>query len=167
MQTITQAVANLTDAICAAFMKALPKQPWAPIFNDDGSVNTTFCNCFVESVARAMGYTKFWHADRNEPMTADEMFEAMTLSDEWMIEVSGAMAQIHANNGALVIAAILNPQGHGHVCIVRPGNTVTSGHWGKQAPRVANVGKDVFIDKDAAYAFVPEPSYFTLKSTIQ
>jgi len=42
-----------------------------------------------------------------------------------------------------------------------------SGHWNKSVPRVANVGKDVFIDKTCAYAFEKEPDYYVWKPSFK
>ena len=159
-------VAKLIDAICENFMNALPGKPWAPVYDGDTLVRT-FCDFFVSGVVKlGFEYTGFINPLTGEAYLADKMVDIMQSSDEWMKEVSGNMAQFHANQGALVVAGWINPDGHGHVCIVRPGIEVFSGHWNKNAPRVANVGKDVFINEDAAYAFIDEPSYFVLKRSI-
>jgi hypothetical protein len=80
------------------------------------------------------------------------------------LKVSGDVAQNHANEGALVVAA-QKKEGHGHVCVVIPGLLKESGSWGKMAPIVMNVGKDVFIGLKASFSFQTEPDYFLLTST--
>jgi hypothetical protein len=87
------------------------------------------------------------------------------LEGKWL-SISGANAQYHANQGALVIAGLKNNDGHGHVCIVRPGIIQHSNTWQAEAPRVMNVGKTVFIDKKASFAFKEIPQYFVLKEMI-
>jgi hypothetical protein len=160
-------VLKLVDAVCDALARALPGEKWAPKMLD--GTFYTYCNEAVNFVARIMGYEKF---DRplvtggDEAILANQMIDKMNEPDgDWM-EVYADVAQHHANNGSLVIAGMKNNIGHGHVCIVRPGMLQHSGNWEAPAPRVMNVGKDVFIDKKASYAFKSQPNYFVLKSTI-
>ena len=154
-------VAKLIDAICENFMNALMNRPWAPqmIQNDDKTMTlVTYCNQFVNGVATSLGYTSL------SGMTADQICAFVMTSPEWT-NITWDVAQSHANGGALVIACqSANP--HGHVCIIRPGVPLPSGHFGHPAPRCANVGGSVFIDKDVAYAFQIEPAYYCLNSTI-
>lgn len=155
-------IAKLIDAICENFMTAFPGQPWAPetVMNDDKTMTqVTHCNQFVTGVAVSLGYASFAN------MNADQMCAAVLTSPEWT-NIQWDVAQSHANNGAFVIACqSANP--HGHVCVIRPGVPQPSGHYGHPAPRCANVGGAVFLDKTVAYAFQQEPQYFVLNSTLE
>lgn len=150
---------KLLSAVYAAFNQAVSGQPWYPV------AGQTFCNCAVNFVCNAFGYLKFNVGSVNTPIMANAMVSFMSWSPDWM-SIAGDVAQAHANVGALVIAAQSDPAGHGHVCVVIPGEMQASSHYGKNVPVVMNVGKDVFIGKDAAWAFQTEPSYFVLVATI-
>lgn len=151
---------NLFDAICDNFMYAVNHGIWSPELRMDGWV--THCNSFVHAVSSKMGYTGFWDTNRKGPMMANDMIDLMLKEIDWMKEKDGDMAQFHANQGSLVIAG-QKADGHGHICIIRPGEMFYSAKWLKSVPRCANVGKDVFIDKAVNFAFQTEPDYFVLK----
>lgn len=155
-------IAKLIDAICENFMNAVNGQPWAPqtIMNDDKTMSKiTHCNQFVNGVATSLGYTSLAN------MNADQICGYLLTSPEWT-NIQWDVAQSHANNGAFVIACqSANP--HGHVCVIRPGVPIPSGHFGHAAPRCANVGAQVFIDKAVNYAFQQEPQYYVLNSTLE
>ena len=158
---------QLIDAICDAYSMALPGEKWAPKRLD--GILYTYCNEAVNFICKFMGYHRF---DRqlvtggDEALLANQMFDIMSEEDGQWLTVFADVAQYHANCGILVIAGMKNATGHGHVCIVRPGLLQHSGKWRGPAPRVMNVGKDVFIDKKASYAFREEPKYFALKEMI-
>lgn len=154
---------SIFDAICDNFMLAVNNGIWAPKQNSGGL--TTYCNYFVYAVCSKMGYKGFWSSDRKGPLMANEMIDLMSKEVDWMKEKDGNMGQYHANIGSLVIAA-QKADVHGHVAVVRPGEMIYSGKWGKLVPRIANVGKDVFIDKGVNFAFAEEPAYFVLKSSL-
>lgn len=149
----------LCDAISDNFMKAVNHGPWSPTLDSQGNW-TTYCNWFVGSVSKAVGCQDLWPNGDPSPKLANEMYDILNKSTAWMKEIDGKMAQFHANQGCLVLAAKKNPDGHGHICLIRPGQMVYSGHWNKSAPRCMNVGISVFIDKTLAYAFETEPDYF-------
>lgn len=138
----------------------LPGSAWYP--KSDGF---TFCNLAVNFICNALGYFKFNITGVENPVTANAMVAWMKNSQDWLI-IDGDVAQAHANEGALVIAGEVNPAGHGHVCALIPGEIQMSGHFGKGAPIVMNVGKDVFIGKHAGFAFQEEPSYFVLVASL-
>lgn len=156
-------LARLIDSILDSFMNGFPGRGWGPRNTPDGT--TTYCNFFVSSVCRAMGYGGFTNNGANAPMLANDMIDFMLDNKNGWMTVSGEVAQAHANSGVLVIAG-QKSDGHGHVCMVRPGEMLPSLNWGKKAPRVANIGKDVFIDKSASWAFKTEPTFFALKEMI-
>jgi hypothetical protein len=163
----SQGVFKLIDAICDAYSMALPGEKWAPRMID--GVLYTYCNEAVNFICKRMNYTKF---DRplvtsgDEAILANQMFDKMSEPEgDWMA-VFADVAQYHANQGAIVIAGMKNKLGHGHVCIVRPGILQHSGKWQAPAPRVMNVGRDVFIDRKASFAFREQPSYFVLKEMV-
>lgn len=150
---------KLLSAVYEAFNQATLGQPWSP------SGGETFCNWAVNFICNALGYTKFNAGSVHTPVMANAMVSFMKTSGDWL-NIDGSVAQSHVNEGALVIATQLNPEGHGHVCVIIPGEMQFSGHFNKNAPMVMNVGKDVFIGKHAGFAFQEEPSYFVLVSTI-
>jgi len=154
-------MAKLFDAICENFMNAMPGHPWAPetVQNNDKTLTlVTHCNQFVSGIANSLGYTSLSNR------TADQICAYVLTSPEWT-NIQWDVAQSHANNGAFVIACqSANP--HGHVCVIRPGVPLPSGHYGHPAPRCANVGGEVFMDKTVSYAFRQEPQYYVLNSTL-
>jgi hypothetical protein len=126
---------------------------WQPVGGN------TFCNCFINYVCTQLGYDKF------RGLAANDMYDQMADPRNGWLKISGEVAQDHANAGSLVIAA-KKADGHGHVCLVIPGNIEQSGSWGKLAPIVINVGKDVFAGKKCSWAFSEEPDYFVLGTTV-
>lgn len=141
-------IITLIDAICEARENRdfLPKN------------GETFCNYAVNYVASKMGYTKF------KGMLANKICEAMRGNGDWL-QIEPKAAQYHANQGELVIAGQIHPNGHGHVCIVRPGNLTSSGRWNSnEVPKIFNVGQDIFLDKGSNWAFTEKPNYFVLKN---
>lgn len=164
---ITDQIAKLTDAIADNFMQAVNSRPWAPttVQNDDKTISmVTHCNQFVNGVARSLGYFSFWPSNHKDPLTSDEMCAFVLTSPEWT-SIKWDVAQSHANSGAFVIAC-QSASPHGHVCVLRPGVPLPSGHFGHPAPRCVNVGATVFMDTDVAYAFQQEPAYYVLNSTL-
>lgn len=151
---------KLLATVYDAYNRAVtPDQPWYP---RDG---VTFCNLAVNLVCNAFDYTKFNAGSVSTPVVANAMVSFIQKSTDWLM-IDGNVAQAHANGGALVVAGQINPAGHGHICVVIPGEMQTSGHLGKDVPVVMNVGKDVFIGKHVGFAFTDEPLYFVLCSTI-
>jgi hypothetical protein len=150
---------KLLASIYAAYNQATIGEPWYP------ANGATFCNMAVNFVCNAFGYLKFNAGSVNTPIMANAMVSFMGTSSDWM-SIDGAVAQAHANVGALVIAGQVNPDGHGHVCVVIPGEMQPSAHYAKDVPVVMNVGKDVFIGKPVSFSFQTEPTYFVLVSTI-
>lgn len=155
----------LMDAICEGWTKSLtgPYGDGTYSSADDGF---TDCNRFVNYVCEKLGYRKFVPLGQNLPILANAMFEYMCKHpDEWQ-EVDGLKAQEYANAGCLVVAALDNKAGHGHVCVVRPGTLTYSGKWlDGEVPKVANVSTPALcrIDRGANYAFREPPLYFVLK----
>lgn len=163
---IQDRILTLIDAICSNFQNAINGGPWHPTTEQvNGSIyEKTFCNFFVNGVSNSLGYRGFIAYGR--PMLANEMVNFMTSGGEWLLLGGGDVAAARAKEGVLVIAGAKEDSGHGHVCVIRPGNLVESGRWAKLVPKCANVGKDVYIDKGVNYAFRSEPQYFALKSML-
>lgn len=159
MTSVFLNTATLVDALCENFMLAINNGRWVPVLNSDGNW-ITHCNDFVSTVAQRLGYGLLIGK------MANDIYDFISTSDDWQKEASPDLAQLHATEGALVIAAQKGFP-HGHVCIVRPGNMVMSGKWNTNVPKVVNVGKDVFMDKGVNWAFETPPEYFCLKSMIQ
>lgn len=131
-----------------------------PVFNPDGSLQTSYCNQFVQYICNGLGYTEF------SGMNANEMFALMSDPKNGWISVDGSVAQDHANNGVLVLASESNPDGHGHVCLVLPGILEKSFAYAKAVPKCANVGKDVFFGRKISFAFSQPPTYFALAGMV-
>lgn len=159
-------IAKLFDAICEGWTKCLVG-PYGDGTFSSANDGMTDCNRFVDFVCQAMGYTKFVPEGQRMPILANAMYDLMLGGDDWK-QVNGSSAQWYANLGAVVVAAWKNPDGgHGHVCIVRPGNLGSSGKWqSASVPKVANVSGPILcrIDRGANYAFSEEPLYFVLKA---
>jgi hypothetical protein len=128
-----------------------------PNFAPNGDL--TFCNEAVAYIADRMGYVAF------HGLLANAMYDLMDTNSDWL-KIDSGVAQYHANNGSLVVAAMKNNDGHGHVAVVRPGTLTQSNRWkSSQVPRVVNIGKDVFIDKGVNYAFQEMPDFFVWKES--
>ncbi len=182
MLSTTNNLIRLIDAICVSW----DNPAYYPVL-ENGVVKTTYCNYFINDVARRVGCDDFLDPITNDPLMADDILRVMEGSDEWQeLRVAGlppdAMAislqsvQMWANQGYFTIAgqtgAVLG-SGHGHVCVVRPGNMATSGKWGR-VPVVANVGKELFIGRAKSgpmkgepvgvnEAFIQMPRFFSWK----
>lgn len=114
----------------------------------------TYCNKAVHYVCSGMGYGAFMER------TANEIIDTMASSKEWR-NLDAPDAQRAADEGVLVVAGWRNTQGgHGHVCMVIPGNLAYSRKWQAYCPAVANVGRENFIGKGANWAFDKEPFYW-------
>ncbi len=143
-------LAVLMDAICEAYDRAwIDPKGFAP---KDGA---TYCNEAVQFVAGVFNY------DRFAGKLANEIVDILNNDKRW-VKISPNEAASRACEGILVIAARKDTP-HGHVCVVRPGTTESSGHWQENAPKVMNIGKDCFISKGANYAFHEKPDYFSLE----
>lgn len=154
---------KLVDAILTSWTKSL-EPPYGTGEFSSAKDKATDCNRFVQAVLTQFGYNKM------QGLLANQMFDAFELNGDWL-EVEGEVAQAHANNGALVVAAWKHPEGgHGHVCMIRPGNAEPSGSWGvstNSVPKVANVSEPNLcrVDAKASYAFGKDrrPKYFVMK----
>jgi hypothetical protein len=151
-------IVQLISSVMQAYNLALPKADGSPgIYQPNNGV--TFCNEAVQYVCNLMGYNLL------NGMMANQIYDFIADPiNKWM-SISGEVAQFHANNGAVVLAA-QKENVHGHVNIIIPGVLEQSGSWGKLAPICMNVGASVFIGKRASWAFQTEPSFFVLTSTI-
>jgi len=154
---------TLIDAILDAY----DRQEFQPL--PDG---TTFCNQAVILVALGMGYGEL------RGKSADEIVQFIAGSPDWSL-VPIEKAQEMANEGSFLVAGLTGDelgQGHGHVCVIRPGRPVYSGKWG-QCPRVLNIGSENFIARAKKgpltnqpaglnESFVPLPKIWVLRSTL-
>lgn len=160
-------IGALMDGVYDAMQLAGDGGPFHPIRGDDRWY--TFCNEAFNLIALRMGYDRFERKTAQRPfgaITANQMFdEMMRVDGDWRRVTSAVGAQDLANLGALVVAAYKNETGHGHVAVVIPGIAQPSASWGSPAPKLFNVGKDVFLGKKASFAFQKDemPTFFTLK----
>ena len=153
----------LLDAILQAFDRfqtptALP-----------GGGFMTYCNMSVAKVLLTLGS----HELRNpggSPLDANQMVAAMSSSSNWQ-EVQMEDAQALANAGQIVVVGMTSQQlgqTHGHVVVVRPGNSELSNKWGGLAPKVSHVGEKSLIGVGAEWAFpgTLRPRFWLLKSLV-
>lgn len=150
---------NLTYA---AFNLGLKDGMFEPQLDSFGNILVTYCNQAMQLICNGMGY------DRFHGLNANEMTKFMSDPANGWISVDDAVAQSHANNGVIVIAARQFPGAHGHVCIIVPGILEKSLSWGRAVPKCMNVGKDVFFGKRLSLAFraSEQPTLFALSSMI-
>lgn len=161
-------IARLMEGVYEAFRLGSDgaAKPFAPTW--DGGRLVTHCNEAVNLIAMKMGYDKFDRRSATKPwgaLDADQMYDVMSNpTSGWRVLPHAQAAQEAANWGNLVVAAYKNDAGHGHVCVVVPGLLEPSSTWGSLAPKVMNIGKDVFMGKKASFAFgkAEMPVYFTL-----
>jgi hypothetical protein len=112
-----------------------------------GDIIETYCNFFVRDVAGERGYPGL------KNFTANSMVAFFDGSPEWEEVTDLEKVQVLANDDKLVAAAYAVPGGHGHVCVVVPGQLCYSGQRQAFVPIVANVGKDCFYGKPLSFAF--------------
>ncbi len=123
----------------------------------DNTKGTTYCNLAANEIADRYGIHDF------QDKMADEIIDFIVSSDEWS-EVPMDKAQDLANQGTLIFAT-LKEEPHGHICLVRPGVSKTSGHWG-MVPCVMNIGKNNFISKGLNWAFSECPKLYAYRPTL-
>lgn len=154
---------GLFEAICDTY----DRQDLKPL--EDG---TTYCNVAVAAVADAMGCKTL------DFKTADEILVYISANPDWM-EIPIEKAQETANQGSLVIVGLSSEalkQGHGHVCVIRPGIPCHSGKWGA-VPRCLNVGSEMFLARakrgpltgmaaGVNEAFIPLPKFFVWRPSL-
>ena len=155
------------NLVYGGYNRALPGKhgeygDFQPIFHDDGTVKTTFCNQFINYVLNGFGYSDM------TGMLANEMVAFMSDMKNGWISVADEVAQNHANRGVIVIAGHAVQQGHGHVNFILPGILEKSLTWAKAVPKCVNVGKDVFFGKKVSFAFRADeiPEYFCLAQMV-
>lgn len=156
----------LLNSAYYAYNRALPKNnkpgDFQPIFNKDGSLQTTFCNSAMNYICICFGYQNF------RGMIANEMFDYMNAPKNGWIPVSDVVAQSHANEGVIVLASMKKESGHGHVCLILPGILENSASFSRSVPKCLNIGKDVFMGKKLSFAFPvdDQPTLFALSAMI-
>lgn len=154
----------LVDAVCEVFAMSLGDGRFAPKFSKEMGRLITHCNEAVNYICKKFGYLEFDKENTLDPLDAklaNQQHDIMETSDRWII-VEMPQAQQLANDGCLVVASTKNPNGPGHVVVLRPGISQFSSSWKSDAPKCVNVGGSVFIDKKLSFAFRNEPKYFVL-----
>ncbi|MDE1863039.1 MAG: hypothetical protein KGI33_09015, partial [Thaumarchaeota archaeon] len=127
------------------------------------------CNQFVRAVAERIQVTDF-----SENMKANDQIQYMRdHPNSWEKIESEKKAQELANSGKFVVAGWLNPEGHGHVCIVIKGSmantSMTDAFPSGKAPYVAsgrlhNGQNEQIKNESASKAFGNhKPEYFVRK----
>jgi len=152
--------ANQLLAICQQVVNDPDFQP------ADG---VTYCN---EAVISILHQTLNLHTF--DGMLADDICAALANDSAWSTGTT-TDAQDAANSGGIAIAAATSamisswsgtPDSHGHVAIVCPGQMVPSGHWGCDAPLLANVGATNGI-MGANWAFIQQPLFYLYQGGTQ
>lgn len=121
------------------------------------SEGVTHCNGYVAEVCEIYGFKGLF--DR----TANEIIDTIAVNTEWS-QLPIEKTQELANGGSLIMA-VLKGNPHGHINIICPGKSKTSGRWGL-VPSCANVGKDVFIGKGINWAFSDMPKFYVWRKTL-
>ncbi len=149
---------KLIDACCEAY----DNEGWKPIQDNPSTPENerrTFCNFAVNYVATKMGYVGF------KGLLANQIVELMETSNSTSLprwtRIKASEAQELANLGFLVIAGVKETP-HGHVAVVRPGNSTQSGKWKTSAPKLMNVGAKNSIAVGANFVFKEIPQFFRL-----
>ena len=124
----------------------------------------TFCNLATQDVLRRMGY------DRLTGLTADEMYEEVASSSDWLRKPMGD-AQSLVNEGTILIAilpAAKLGQSHGHVNTLTTGSEDFSGMWNCKTPLCMNLGRigTCFRTKGENWAFQTVPEIYALVQTL-
>ncbi len=108
----------------------------------------TYCNIFVWDVTRAMGAElPHWVNGRELNANAVSQWLNTTGPSKGWRKVDAATAQQYANAGRPSVASWRNPNGIGHIAMVRPG-TLTAG-----GPAIAQAGSRNFNDGHVADGF--------------
>jgi len=116
--------------------------------------NKTYCNFGVDGILRLLGINCFWHKKKQRLMLANEMYNEMLESKQWLeIPFKDSID----NTGLVVLASEGNP--HGHIAVVYPIGTCKSYKWKCVCPLVANIGIDNAI-MGANWAFWKVPKAF-------
>lgn len=127
---------------------------------DQQGKGETYCNIFIWDVTRAMGVEiPHWVDKKNHPaaigggreLDANGAIEWLQSQESWK-KVDSEQAQELANQGFPVVAARLNPDGIGHIAIVRPGNYSSS-----KGPGIAQAGENNFNHGNIAQGFKAAP----------
>ncbi|WP_339810822.1 hypothetical protein [uncultured Imperialibacter sp.] len=121
------------------------------------------CNQFV-----AMALKKVYEIDDftigNSYLLANQIADYVSNNSDRWTKLGNADAQAvlneaqgYANVGKAVIAVLKNNSGSGHVAIILPGQTMTSGNWGLKCPNSASFFIDqpekAYVSKHLGYAF--------------
>ncbi len=117
----------------------------------------THCNQYVNEVCETFGIKDL------SGFLANDMVDFLSKHPQWS-EVSMDKCQELANEGTLIIGG-LKAEGHGHVVVVCPGKSKTSGRWGS-VPSCASVGKVNEIGKGVNWAFSGIPTFWAYRPTL-
>ncbi len=138
-------------------------QKWE-IFSRNDKTDATFCNCYIADVCL---YWKYYATNRNRkemgvpvhwPLKANAMHKLFKKDKKNWRKVDTAEAIEKAGKLNLVIAA-QTKVGHGHVCVLMPGQA-KSGKWKKPVPLSSNIeGKNMW-NMAVSFFFREEPEYF-------
>jgi len=131
--------------------------------DDEEGTPTTFCNLFVNDVCKAYGYDGFnlMLANDIHRKLLVEASKADTLHNwEHVYRQELVEKKYEKKRSSSLIIASLPARGHGHVCILLPGDLVRSGKWNCTIPKCANIGGSNFWDRGVNYAFKSEPLFF-------
>lgn len=104
---------------------------------------TTFCNVFVQDVMAGLGL-ELPPLSAND--TGDWLASSAGAAAGWT-EVDEQTAQDNANAGGPVIASWVNPNGHGHMAVVRPGSINANG------PEISAAGASLLADAHMMNSF--------------
>jgi hypothetical protein len=113
-----------------------------PKFNDDGTLNKSYCNTATYAIVKAAnGPTDGLEYPNGVPAVANDAARYLPLSKAWD-RVQPQDAQDLANQGTVVVGVQSNPGGHGHMVTVRPEIVPGVSEMSGEAPLVNNVGRE-------------------------
>lgn len=129
----------------------------------------TACNVFVARGLRLCYHRPDFCIPPTNPKADEDYVSANEIAnraaEKWGFIGTGAQqsnlnqAQDYANNGRPVIA-VRAAHGHGHVCLILPGELTASGTWGMDVPNSASFCLDsiagCYIGRPLSYAFGPD-----------
>ena len=102
----------------------------------------TYCNIGVYKAFHAMGFDCFWDVANNRPMTANAMIAFMEVCPIFRPLFMDEVIKLAPDGDKLIVLGQPEAE-HGHVAVIYPSHDTTfSGHWQRNAPEIANIGKE-------------------------
>ncbi|MEM6767059.1 MAG: hypothetical protein AAF655_19130 [Bacteroidota bacterium] len=131
--------------------------------------NLAQCHNYLDKALEAVyGVNAFYSEQKQRFLTGNEIVEFLQTNANWEPLGNGSDAQAlqdaqdQANLGKAVVAAYSDPAGAGHIALILPGKTSSSGKWQAKVPNAASL----FMDNHAR-SFVGKPLSYSFKGEIR